>query len=97
MNKMTKEKTDVVSVILDDHDLLSTFANSLNIEKTEEFSLSNISESSLGRFQKIKYNLWKKAKEIMKLLSNKIQVLTVLTEYNLKKEEKKIRSHYDDL
>jgi hypothetical protein len=97
MNKLTKEKTDVVSVILDDHDLLSAFTDSLKVDQTEEFTLSNFSENSFGRFQKLKLYLWKKAKEIMKLLSNKIQILVILTEYNLKIEEKKQRSRYDDL
>lgn len=98
MNNLTKEKTDVVSVILDDRDLLNVFADSLKVEQNEESSLTIYSENSISRFQKIKYYLLKKAKEIMKMLSNKIQILAVLTEYNLKKEKKKImRSRYDDL
>lgn len=97
MNDLTKEKTDVVSVILDDRDLLSAFADSLKVEKNEESSLTTYSKNSFGRLQKAKCYLWKKAKEIMEMLSKKIQILAVLTEYNFKKEEKKMRSRYDDL
>lgn len=90
MNNLDKEKTDVVSVILDNTDLLDVFADTLTIEEDmkEEFSLS---ETSLGWALKMKCYLWKKAKEIMNILSNKIQVLAVLTEYNFKNEVKKIQ------
>ncbi|MEA9357381.1 hypothetical protein SHI21_14235 [Bacteriovorax sp. PP10] len=89
MNNIDQEKTDVVSAILDNSDLLDAFADTLIIEEIKEDSLASIS-ASLGRIQKLKFYLWKKAKEVMNMLSNKIQVLAVLTEYNLKNEEKKI-------
>jgi hypothetical protein len=90
MNNMGQEKTDVVSAILDNTDLLDAFADTLVIEEIREDSLSSIS-ASLGRMQKIKCYLWKKAKDVMNKLSNKIQVLAVLAEYNFKNEEKKIQ------
>ena len=91
MNNLNKEKTDVVSVILENTDLLDVLADTLTIEEDDlkdEFSLS---ETSLGWALKIKCYLWKKAKDIMSMLSNKIQVLAVLTEYNFKNEVKKIQ------
>lgn len=91
MKKADQEKADVVSVILDDHDLLDVFVDALKIPTDEDFSLMTISENSLGRIQKLKCYLWKKLKDVLKILSNKVQVLSVLAEYHFKNEEKKIR------
>lgn len=91
MNNVQQEKTDVVSAILDNTDLLDVFADTLVIEEIEEDSLTPFS-APLGRAQKLKCYLWKKVKDIMNMLSNKIQVLAVLAEYNFKNEEKKIQT-----
>lgn len=90
MNNVQQEKTDVVSAILDNTDLLDVFADTLVIEEIEEESLTL--SAPLGRVQKLKCYLWKKVKDIMTMLSNKIQVLAVLAEYNFKNEEKKIQT-----
>lgn len=94
MNNLDTEKTDVVSVILDNTDLLDAFADTLVVEETKEdplASFTSISATSLGRMQKIKCYLWKKIKDFMSMLSNKVQVLAVLAEYNFKNEEKKVQ------
>lgn len=91
MNNSNNEKNDVVSVILDNNDLLDAFVDTLVLEKQEDDLLSTLSANSLGRAQKIKCYLWKMAKEIMVMLSNKIQVLAILAEYNFKNEVKKIQ------
>lgn len=89
MNTINQEKTDVVSAILDNTDLLDAFADTLVIEEPKEDLLT--SSTSFGRVQKIKCYIWKKAKDVMSMLSNKIQVLAILAEYNFKNEEKKIQ------
>lgn len=91
MNNLNNEKTDVVSVILDNNELLDAFADTLILEKTEEDLLTTLSANSLSRAQKFKFYVWKKTKELMVMLSNKIQVLAILAEYNFKTEEKKIQ------
>lgn len=92
MNNGNLEKTDVVSAILENTDLLDAFADTLIIEEEkEDFSLAALSATSLGRAQKIKCYLWKKAKDLMNFLLNKVQTLAVLAEYNFKNEEKKIQ------
>lgn len=93
MNNLNNEKTDLVSAILDDRDLLDAFADSLKIDKEaeEDFSLSLIQAQSINRVQKMKCYLWRKAKDVMSFLSNKISVLAVLAEYNFKREERRIQ------
>ena len=93
MNNLNENKSDLVSVILEDHDLLDAFADSLKIDDEIEkgFSLSAIQVKSISRFQKIRCYLWKKAKDVMSFLSNKISVLAVLAEYNFKEEERRIQ------
>lgn len=95
MRKMSNDKTDLVSVILDDRDLLSAFAETLNIETDSSLEDSSIAEKSLGRFQKMKCYLWKKAKDIMNVISNKVQILAILAECNFKAEERKIQLALD--
>lgn len=86
---MNQKKPDVVSAILDNTDLLDAFTDTLIVEEPKEDLLSSVS-TSLGIMQKIRCYLWRKAKDIMSILSIKIQVLAVLAEFNFKNEEKKI-------
>jgi hypothetical protein len=98
MNNLNDEKSDVVSVILENHDLLDVFADTLKeteiepvMKKEDEFFLITFSENSLSKIQKVKFYLWKKIKDFLEILSNKAQVLAVLSEYHLKNEIKKIQ------
>ncbi len=91
MNNLNNEKADVVSVILENNELLDAFADTLIVEEAEEDLLSTLSANSFGRAQKLKFYLWKKIKELMVMLSNKIQVLAIIAEYNFRNEEKKIQ------
>ncbi|MBC7711934.1 MAG: hypothetical protein H7177_01245 [Rhizobacter sp.] len=95
MKSFTSEKTDVVSVILEDCDLLDTFADALEIPKhpvEEEFSFDNISATSIGFLQKSKCYIWSLLKKVLKALSMKAQILAVLAEYHSNHEEKKVQA-----
>lgn len=94
MRRLNEEKTDVVSVILDDHELLNAFVDTLEVqtkEVYEEFTLSNLRADSLGKFQKIRCYLWKYLKDVLHKIAQKTQVLAILAEYHAKKEVKKIK------
>ena len=99
MKNLNIEKTDVVSVILDDSDLLDSFADALKLpdeireeKEEEEFMLMKISSSSIGLLQKAKCYIWKMLKTVMRQLSIKAQVLAVLAEYHSKYEDKKVQA-----
>ncbi len=94
MKNLNQEKTDVVSVILNDHDLLNTFADSLETPKENEddFSLANIEAKSIGYIQAARCYTWNLLKRILKQLSIKAQILAVLAEYHSKHEEKKVQA-----
>jgi hypothetical protein len=99
MENVKNEKTDIVSVILDDHDLLNVFSNTL---RTPTYPISSLYKEELpqvylGRIQKIKCYVWKKLKDVLKMLANKVLILAVLAEYHLKNEAKKMGESYDDL
>ncbi len=95
MDHSNKEKTDVISVILDDRDLLNTFADTLTKEneKHEDFSLMHMREESAGRLQKIRWYLLSSIKDLLHQIAQKTQVLATLAEYHAKKEFQKVRKH----
>ena len=96
MRHLNDAKTDVVSVILDDHELLNTFVDTLEVQSKEvyeEFTLSSIRADSIGRIQKIRCYLWKYLKEILHSIAQKTQMLAILAEYHAKKEVKRIKNN----
>ena len=91
MKNLNQEKNDVVSVILNDHDLLDAFADTLKAPVEKDFFPIDMAKNSLGRFHPLRWALLKRAKDFLNFLSNKIQILAILAEYHFKKEEKKVK------
>ncbi len=91
MKNLKTEKTDVVSVILEDRDLLSTFAEALEVQlapvqNEDDFSLS------IGFLQKMKCKMWAWLKTFLKDLAQKTQILAILAEYHSNHETKKVQA-----
>lgn len=94
MRHFNEEKTDVVSVILDDHELLDTFVETLQIESErayDDFSLTNIRASSLGRIHKYRCYLLGHLKTFLHKIAQKTQVLAILADYHAKREALRIK------
>lgn len=89
MKDLKKESDDLVSVILDNTDLLNTFADSLKTQEEPIMMEENLISTEKG--QRLKYFAWKKIKELLSYCLNKVQTLSVLAEYNFKNLEKKIQ------
>lgn len=89
MKDLKQEKDDLVSAILDNTDLLNTFADSLKTPEAPLMTQENLITTEKG--QRIKYFVWKKIKEFLSFALSKIQTLAVLAEYNFKNLEKKIQ------
>nr|BDT27554.1 hypothetical protein BHI3_10200 [Bacteriovorax sp. HI3] len=95
MRHSNEEKTDVVSVILDDRELLNTFVDTLaeRSERTYEDISQVIRAESIGGIQRIRCYIWKSLKDLLHKIAQKTQVLAVLAEYHAKKEVKKIKKN----
>lgn len=95
MKNLNQEKTDLIGVILNDHDLLNTFTDTLEIpikEREDDFSIANIEAKSIGYIQTARCYIWNLLEKIFKQLSIKTQILAVLAEYHAKYECKKVKA-----
>lgn len=97
MEDLKTEKSDVVREILDNTDLLNIFADSLKDPQEQDHELYPVVTTTTTRAQKIRYYLWKKIKESLCFISNKIQVLAVLAEYNFRTLEKKLPKNKQEI